>query len=102
MVQEKSVRIKNRTKMNLSEQELNALLQSCKETMLEYEQTIEAAQKVIELQNQNNKHLKTIIQKQESLIENLKHQIQVNNLLKWHTSTLNQQHAYSKKANQFK
>ena len=68
--------------MNLSEQELNALLQSCKETMLEYEKTIEAAQKVIELQNQNNKHLKTIIQKQESLIENLKHQIQVNNLLK--------------------
>ena len=68
--------------MNLSEQELNAILQSCKETMLEYEQTIEAAQKVIELQNQNNKHLKTIIQKQEILIEQLKHQIQVNNLLK--------------------
>lgn len=67
--------------MNLSQQELNALLQSCKETMLEYEQTIEAAQKVIELQNQNNKHLKTIIQKQESLIENLKHQIQINNLI---------------------
>lgn len=89
--------------MNLSQQELNALLQSCKETMLEYEQTIEAAQKVIELQNQNNKHLKTIIQKQESLIENLKHQIQINNLIyKWNTSTLNQQHAYSKKANQFK
>ena len=82
MVQGKSVRINNRTKMNLSQQELNALLQSCKETMLEYEQTIEAAQKVIELQNQNNKHLKTIIQKQESLIENLKHQIQINNLLK--------------------
>lgn len=81
MVQGKSVRIKNRTKMNLSQQELNALLQSCKETMLEYEQTIEAAQKVIELQNQNNKHLKTIIQKQESLIENLKHQIQINNLI---------------------
>ena len=68
--------------MNLSEQELNAILQSCKETMLEYEQTIEAAQKVIELQNQNNKHLKTIIQKQEILIEQLKHQIQINNLLK--------------------
>lgn len=81
MVQGKSVRIKNRTKMNLSQEELNALLQSCKETMLEYEQTIEAAQKVIELQNQNNKHLKTIIKKQESLIENLKHQIQINNLI---------------------
>lgn len=32
--------------MNLSAQELNAILQSCKETMLEYEQTIEAARQV--------------------------------------------------------
>jgi predicted RNase H-like nuclease (RuvC/YqgF family) len=67
--------------MNLSEDEINAIIQYCEKTILEYVQTIESAQKVIEIQNQNNKHLQTIIQKQETLIENLKHQIQINNLI---------------------
>ena len=67
--------------MNLSQEELNALLQSCKETMLEYEQTIEAANMVIEQREKNIAMLNILVEKQSVLIEQLKHQIAINDLV---------------------
>ena len=68
--------------MNLSEQELNALIETFKETILTYERALKSAKDVIVVQADNLKLLQNISQKQEILIEQLKHQIQVNNLLK--------------------
>ena len=68
--------------MNLSEQELNALIETFKETILTYERALKSAKDVIVVQADNLKLLQNISQKQEILIEQLKHQIEINNLLK--------------------
>ena len=68
--------------MTLSEQELNALIETFKETILTYERALKSAKDVIVVQADNLKLLQNISQKQEILIEQLKHQIEINNLLK--------------------
>ena len=68
--------------MNLSEQELNALIETFKETILTYERALKSAKDVIVVQADNLKLLQNISQKQEILIEQLKHQIEIDNLLK--------------------
>lgn len=67
--------------MNLSEQELNALIEAFKETILTYERALKSAKDVIVVQADNLKLLQNISQKQEILIEQLKHQIEINNLI---------------------